>query len=53
MILKIKNMSSNSKIEWCDATYNPIIGCSKISPGCDNCYAEKMAHRLSNIPNTS
>lgn len=36
-----------TKIEWCDATVNPIVGCSKCSPGCDNCYAEKWAYRLS------
>jgi protein gp37 len=41
-----------SKIEWCDETWNPIIGCSKISAGCDNCYAERMAGRLSNIAAT-
>lgn len=35
-----------SKIEWTDQTWNPIIGCSKISEGCTNCYAEKMAYRL-------
>lgn len=35
-----------SKIEWTDETYNPITGCSKISEGCQNCYAEKMAKRL-------
>jgi protein gp37 len=35
-----------SKIEWCDETINPIIGCSKISVGCQNCYAERMACRL-------
>lgn len=40
-------MSDNSKIEWTDSTWNPIVGCSKCSPGCDNCYAEKMAKRLS------
>jgi protein gp37 len=39
-----------SKIEWTDQTWNPIIGCSKTSPGCDNCYAEKMAGRLANLP---
>ncbi len=37
---------SKTKIEWCDLTINPIVGCSKCSPGCDNCYAEKMAIRL-------
>ncbi|WP_028204974.1 phage Gp37/Gp68 family protein [Paraburkholderia nodosa] len=34
-------MSENSKIEWCDATFNPWIGCTKVSPGCDHCYAER------------
>lgn len=38
-----------SKIEWTDQTWNPIIGCSKTSPGCDNCYAEKMAFRLASM----
>ncbi|MBU9643745.1 phage Gp37/Gp68 family protein [Burkholderia gladioli] len=35
-------MSENSKIEWTDHTFNPFIGCTKVSPGCDNCYAEHM-----------
>ncbi|WP_084458061.1 DUF5131 family protein [Desulfocurvus vexinensis] len=35
-----------SKIEWTDATWNPLTGCTKISPGCMNCYAERMAKRL-------
>ena len=35
-----------TKIEWTDKTWNPITGCSKISSGCANCYAETMAHRL-------
>lgn len=39
-------MSDRSKIAWCDASWNPIIGCSKISEGCDHCYAETMARRL-------
>ena len=39
-------MSSKSKIEWCDASWQPIAGCTKCSPGCDNCYAEKMSSRL-------
>ena len=37
---------STSKIEWTDASWNPITGCSKISPGCQHCYAEMMARRL-------
>lgn len=39
-------MSHNSKIEWCDATWNVVAGCTKCSPGCKNCYAERMARRL-------
>lgn len=37
---------SLSKIEWTETTWNPLTGCTKISPGCQNCYAEKMAIRL-------
>lgn len=37
-------MSTN--IEWCDTTWNPVTGCTKISPGCKHCYAERMAKRL-------
>ena len=39
-------MATNSPIEWTDATWNPVTGCFKISPGCKHCYAEKMANRL-------
>ncbi len=39
-------MAANSKIEWTQCTWNPITGCTKISPGCLNCYAERMARRL-------
>ena len=35
-----------SKIEWTQETWNPVVGCTKCSPGCKNCYAEKMAWRL-------
>lgn len=35
-------MGENSKIEWCHHTFNPWIGCQKVSPGCDNCYAEAL-----------
>ena len=37
---------SKSKIEWTGSTWNPVTGCNKISEGCDNCYAERMAKRL-------
>ena len=39
-------MSTNSKIEWTEQTWNPTTGCTKISPGCKHCYAEVMARRL-------
>jgi protein gp37 len=39
-------MGKLSKIEWTEATWNPTVGCNKISPGCQNCYAEIMARRL-------
>ena len=39
-------MSTTSKIEWTEQTWNPVTGCTKISPGCKNCYAETMARRL-------
>jgi protein gp37 len=35
-------MSENSNIEWTDHTFNPWIGCTKVSPGCDHCYAEQL-----------
>ncbi len=35
-------MGEQTKIEWCDATFNPWIGCTKVSPACDNCYAEAL-----------
>ena len=39
-------MSSQSAIEWTEQTWNPVIGCTKVSAGCKNCYAETMASRL-------
>jgi protein gp37 len=39
-------MAQLSEIEWTDASWNPVTGCSKVSPGCKNCYAERMAKRL-------
>jgi protein gp37 len=39
-------MADHSGIEWTDATWNPVTGCTKISPGCKNCYAERLAIRL-------
>src|SRR6202795_3041529 len=42
-------MSDNSKIEWTDATWNPLRGCTKISPGCKHCYAETFAERFRGV----
>jgi protein gp37 len=39
-------MAQHSKIEWTESTWNPVTGCTKISAGCQNCYAERMAKRL-------
>lgn len=39
-------MASNSSIEWTEATWNPLTGCTKVSAGCKHCYAERMAKRL-------
>jgi len=39
-------MGAKSAIEWTDSTWNPVTGCTKISPGCKHCYAERMANRL-------
>jgi len=39
-------MSTKSAIEWTESTWNPLTGCTKISPGCQHCYAERMAKRL-------
>ena len=39
-------MATQTSIEWTEQTWNPITGCTKISPGCKHCYAETMARRL-------
>jgi protein gp37 len=43
-------MSAESKIEWTDSTWNPVRGCTKISPGCAHCYAETFAERFRGVP---
>jgi protein gp37 len=43
-------MSEHSKIEWTEATWNPVRGCIKVSPGCKNCYAETFAERFRGVP---
>jgi protein gp37 len=45
------NMSSQSSIEWTDATWNPVRGCTKISAGCKHCYAERFAERFRGVKN--
>ncbi len=42
---------ASSKIEWTDSSWNPLTGCNKISPGCRNCYAERMSQRLQAMGN--
>ena len=42
-------MATNSKIEWTEATWNPVAGCSIVSPGCTNCYAMRLAWRLAGM----
>ena len=44
-------MSERSSIEWTDASWNPLRGCTKISPGCKHCYAETFAERFRGVPN--
>lgn len=44
-------MGDNSAIQWTDATWNPATGCTKVSPGCKNCYAERLAARLKAMGN--
>ena len=42
-------MAENSAIEWTDATWNPVTGCTKISAGCDNCYAARFSERFRGV----
>ena len=44
-------MAEKSQIEWTDSTWNPVTGCTKVSPGCKHCYAERMARRLQAMGN--
>lgn len=44
-------MSDRSAIEWTDASWNPVTGCTEVSPGCDNCYARVFAERFRGVPN--
>src|SRR5476651_159493 len=42
-------MGTTTPIEWTDATWNPVTGCTKISAGCDNCYAERFSERFRGV----
>lgn len=44
-------MSDKSAIEWTDSTWNPVTGCTQVSPGCDHCYALTFAERFRGVPN--
>ncbi len=43
-------MADTTQIEWTDSTWNPVTGCSKITAGCDNCYAERFSERFRGVP---
>jgi protein gp37 len=43
-------MAENTTIEWTDTTWNPVTGCTKISAGCDNCYAARFSERFRGVP---
>ena len=43
-------MSASSDIEWTEATWNPVTGCTKVGPGCAHCYAETFAERFRGVP---
>ena len=43
-------MADSSTVEWTDATWNPVTGCTKISAGCDHCYAERFSERFRGVP---
>ncbi len=42
-------MGASTSIAWTDATWNPTVGCTRVSAGCENCYAERVAHRFANV----
>jgi protein gp37 len=49
-VLESAAMADGTTIEWTDATWNPVTGCTKISPGCDHCYAERFSERFRGTP---
>src|ERR1700751_621756 len=47
---KEMGVADKTSIEWTNATWNPVTGCTKISPGCDNCYAARFSERFRDVP---
>jgi len=47
---EISSMAESTSIEWTDTTWNPVTGCTKISAGCDNCYAARFSERFRGVP---
>jgi protein gp37 len=47
---KNKTVAQKTNIEWTDTTWNPVTGCTKVSSGCDNCYAERFSERFRDVP---
>jgi protein gp37 len=47
--IRWRPVADNSKIEWTEATWNPVAGCHKVSPGCAHCYAETFAERFRGV----
>lgn len=45
----LTGMATHSTIEWTTRTWNPVVGCTMVSPGCAHCYAERMSHRLARM----
>lgn len=50
LFVLIGPMAENSAIEWTDATWNPVTGCTRITAGCDNCYAARFSERFRGVP---
>ncbi len=50
-LVERKVMSTTTGIEWTDMTWNPVVGCTRVSAGCDHCYAIRQVHRMENNPN--
>ena len=49
IVKALMKMGNKTKIEWCDSTWNPVIGCSRVSSGCNHCYAERLIRRFPHL----